>query len=205
VHKSERREDMMEKANRRVRARSSDPDVAAPCGSTSQPPHFSIKEARQKISKLVEQLAADSSGACTLGKRDAPTALLVSFARFEPLLSADLNRRLAFLIADQLLGDAPLHLRRSEIEELAVLPKHDLVLLLDMDRLPMAKARQAELERKLTRPEALRRLLRRCEIARTIKQAREDGLYDAAEHLTSSTADAGDERPAAVAGAGSTK
>ena len=159
---------------------------------------LSIKEARDSISKLVERLGADSSGAYIVGRREAPTALLVSFARFEPLLGDDPGRKLAFLVVDQLMGDAPLHLRRPQLDELSVLPKADLVLLLGVEKLPLSKVRQAELERKLSNAEALRRLLRRSEIARSIRRAREDGLYEAAEHLASSDSVLGDEDRAEV-------
>ena len=194
---------MTEKTTRKARRSAVDPGVFLSSGKPSRVQHFSIKEARERISKLVEHFIGDSSGAYTFGRRDAPTALLVSFARFEPLLSDDIRRKLAFLIVDQFLGDAPLHLRKPQIEELSALPKDDLVLLVNVDRLPMAKARQAELEKKLSKPEVLRRLLRRSEIARAISRAREDGLYDAAEHLASSIADAGDEDAVALAAADS--
>jgi len=149
---------------------------------TGPAPQYNIRETREIIGKLIDQVV-ESGEAVLLGRRDAPDAILVSFERFEPLLRNDLRARLAFLLVDALFGDAPMHLRKPQLDELAGLPRQDLLTLLTIEELPLSGPQQAALERRLQKPEALRRLCRRFEIARTIRDASREGLYDVSEHL----------------------
>jgi hypothetical protein len=113
-------------------------------------------------------------------------ALLVSFERFEPLFREDYCAKLAFLVVDHLMPNAPPHILQPQVEELSRLPRSDLLMLLDIDELPLNNKRENELLAKLQNPVALQRLLRRFQIAKAIAEARREGLYEASEHLTSS-------------------
>jgi hypothetical protein len=147
--------------------------------------HLNIAEARMNISRIVNEIEA-SNQMFTLGRRNKPNALLLPYGRFEPLVRDDYRSKLAFLVVDYLMGDAPPHIRKPQIEELSRLPRSDLLLLLDIEQLPLKKERERELSSKLEHPLALQRLQRRFQIARTIAEARREGLYEASENLTGS-------------------
>jgi hypothetical protein len=150
--------------------------------------HFGIREAREKISKLVSDVENSGSLTITLGRRDKPSVILASFERLKPLLSPKLKDRIAFLIVENLLKGAPLHSRNPQIKELASSKMEDLILLLQIDRLPLNKAKMKALESQLEDSDILSRLLKRRKIADAINKAEEEGLYEAAEHFAGQVA-----------------
>jgi hypothetical protein len=77
--------------------------------------HLNIAEARMNISRVVSEIEA-SNQVFTLGRRNEPNALLLPFEKFEPLLRDDYRSKLAFLVVDHLMADAPQHIRQPQIE-----------------------------------------------------------------------------------------
>jgi len=126
-----------------------------------------------------------SQKAVTLGRRNSPTAVLTSYSRFEPVLNGDYKSRLAFIVVENLLGDAPRHIRSPQIEELTLASKDDLLLLARMEKLPLDRRVERDLRKNLGDRQVLDRLLKRHQIARVIASAQKEGLYEAAEDLTS--------------------
>ena len=147
---------------------------------------LNIREARKNLSQIVSSVAAESSRGVVIGRRGEPTAAIVSYKMIAELLKpGDKKRKLAVLVVEELLGDAPLHLKMPAVEELSRLPISDLNRLWKIERLPLDEAEFASLQAKLAHPEALARLVRRFSLATAIRKAREAGLYDMAEDATS--------------------
>jgi len=123
----------------------------------------------------------------TYGK---PAAALVSYQRFGPMLvRGNKKAKLALLIED-LLEDAPQHIKAPAIAKVSRLPMSDLMALWRLDALP-TNDREASLARKkLRHPEAFDRLLQRARIAQTLAEARSAGLYEMAEDAADQVIDA---------------
>lgn len=158
---------------------------AAP-GEASHAPvaHLNIRDARAKLSKLVSDMES-SQKTVTLGRRNSPMAVLTSYSRFEPVLNGDYKSRLAFIIVENLLGDAPRHIRNPQIEELTSASKDDLLQLARVEKLPLDRRTEGALRKSLDNIKVLDRLLKRHQIASAIASAQKEGLYEAAEDLTS--------------------
>ena len=146
---------------------------------------LNIRDARARLSRLVNEMESSSS-IFALGRRKVPTTLLVPYDRYNPILSRNYKLRLAFTIVENLLGDAPLHIRNPQLTELSQLDKDDLLLLAGIEKLPLGKAQEKALRESLGEPKALDRLIKRHQIALAIASAQKEGLYESAEHLTSS-------------------
>lgn len=143
-----------------------------------------IGDARSNLPQMVTSLESGERAGYVVGPYGRPSAALVSFERFRPLLAKGSKKeRFALLIADELLPEAPQHLWASAIQELSRLPKSDLIKLW---RLTEASGPEefAAIRAHLQHPEALDRLLARIRVASAISQARKEGLYEAAEDLT---------------------
>ena len=153
-------------------------------GFTSSEHNLMIGEARNRLPDLVRTVEA-SSDTYTIGQRGNPSAMLMSYKRVEPLLKPDIEPKLALVIVEQLLANAPLHMRTPAVDELSALPIDDLRQLLSIKALPLSQTQARNLKKRLEHPEALDRLIRRFELATSIAHAREAGLYEAVEHETS--------------------
>lgn len=160
-------------------------DSAAPGEATVAPvEHLNLREARANLSQLLSEMEISQS-AVTLGRRNVRIAVLASFARFEPLLNGGYKSRLAFVIVENLLGGAPQHLRRPQIEELQGASKDDLLLLARVEKLPPDKYAEGVIKKHLSDQRLWNRLLKRHKIASAIASAQKEGLYETAEDLTS--------------------
>jgi antitoxin (DNA-binding transcriptional repressor) of toxin-antitoxin stability system len=146
---------------------------------------LNIREARAHLPQIVSSVAAGSSSVA-IGPRGEPTAAIVSYQWACGLLTPGAKKRkLALLVVDELLPDAPPHLKMPAVDELSRLPMRDLDVLWRIDRLPSGTRELAMLQAKLAHPDVLVRLVRRSEVATAIKRAREAGVYDMAEDATS--------------------
>jgi hypothetical protein len=150
-----------------------------------------IGEAREKLPQMVGSLESGSSATYIVGRYGRPAAAIVSYQRFGLMLvRGNKKAKLAFLIVEDLLQDAPQHLKAPAIAEVGRLPMSDLMALWRLDALP-TNDREASLVRKrLLHPEALDRLLQRARIARAIADARSAGLYEMAEDAANQLIDA---------------
>lgn len=150
---------------------------------------FKIGETRDNLPQMVSCLQSGATTSYVVGPYGKPSVALVSYERFRPLLAnGTKNERFALLIADELLPDASQHLWTSAIEELSALPKSDLQCLW---KLTMASSDEeiSALRGQLRHPEILDRLVLRMKVAQSIADARDAGLYDAAESMASSSFD----------------
>jgi PHD/YefM family antitoxin component YafN of YafNO toxin-antitoxin module len=161
------------------------PYRAVKAGKASSEHNLKIGEARTRLPDLVRTVEG-SSDTYTIGQRGNPSAVLLSRKRVEPLLKPEIEPKLALVIVEQLLADAPLHLRTPAVDELSELSRNDLLKLLTISSLPLSKAEAGKLKKDLEHSEALDRLTGRFELAKAIARAHEAGLYEAAEHEASS-------------------
>jgi len=150
-----------------------------------------IGEARDTFPQMVSSLESGSSAAYVVGRYGKPSAALVSYQRFGPMLvRGNKKAKLALLIVEDLLEDSPQHIKSPAIAEVGRLPMSDLMALWRLDALP-TNDREASLARKkLRHPEALDRLMQRARIAQAIAEARSAGLYDMAEDAADQVTDA---------------
>lgn len=144
--------------------------------------NLKLREARNELSNLVRTVES-SPVRFTIGKRGLPSAMVVSYQQVEPLFSEKIEPKIALIIVQQLLRDAPLHLSTPAVDELSKLSRNDLFQILYA--IPFTKNKIRELNNNLEEPRALDRLIRRLELAKTISDAHKAGLYEAAEHQTS--------------------
>ena len=151
---------------------------------------LNIREARINLPQIVNSVATGFSRVVVIGRHGVPTAAIVPADLIVTLMKpGDKKRKLAALIVEELLADAPLHLKTPAVDELSRLPQSDLDKLWKIERLPLGKDRLASLQAKLAHPEALTRLVQRFDVATAIAKAREAGLYEIAEHATSRLTD----------------
>lgn len=150
-----------------------------------------IGEARESFPQMVSSLESGLSATYVVGRYGKPAAALVSYQRFAPMLvRGHKKEKLALLIVEDLLDDAPQHLKSPAIGEVSRLPMSDLMALWRLDALP-TNDREASLARKkLRHPEVFDRLLHRARIAQAIADARSAGLYELAEDAANTTIDA---------------
>lgn len=150
-----------------------------------------IGEARDNFPQMVSSLESGSSGSYVVGRYGKPAAALVSYQRFEPMLvRGNKKEKLALLIVEDLLEDAPQHIKTPAIGEVSRLPMSDLMALWRLDTLP-TNDRDASLARKkLRHPEVFDRLRQRARIAQAIADARSAGLYEMAEDAANEVIDA---------------
>ena len=122
-----------------------------------------------------------------VGPRGKPNAMVVSYEVYGALVShGDKKRKLALLITEELLGEAPQHIRLPAVDELSRLPIDDLVRLFKLDSLSLSQEELTAIKTRMAHPEALDRLSQRYELAATLARAREAGLYEAAEDMANS-------------------
>lgn len=88
------------------------------------------------------------------------------------------------MFTEHFLGDAPSHIKGPQIEELKKLSTKKLEALLSVKKLPIRRTKRNQIA-KVIGNDILNRLEKRYKIALDIKNAEEEGLYDASEHLTS--------------------
>lgn len=144
---------------------------------------FRIGEARENLSKIVIDVALDPSRTVVVGSRGIPTMICVSYQRFEPMLRrGNRTEKLALLVVDELLADAPPHIRAPAIRELSQLPMADLECLWGIETFPLTARQTANLKRMMAHPEALDRLAERARVAQVLSEARAAGLYDTLDH-----------------------
>jgi len=148
---------------------------------------ITIRAARENLPGIVDAVTTGRLRGVAVGRRGKPNALVVSYEVYEPLIGhGDKKRKLALLITEELLGDAPQHIRMPAVEELSQLPMDDLVRLFKLDSLSLAAPKLNAVRGRMAHPEALDRLCQRFELAATLSRAREAGLYETIEDMSSS-------------------
>ncbi len=154
---------------------------------SATPAVITIRDARRDLPGIVEAVASGRSRGVAVGPRGKPNAMVVSYEVYGALVShGDKKRKLALLITEELLGEAPQHIRLPAVDELSRLPIDDLVRLFKLDSLSLSQEELTAIKTRMAHPEALDRLSQRYELAATLARAREAGLYEAAEDMANS-------------------
>lgn len=167
-------------------------DCAGPRASyrLAPQPILMVAEARANFTRLISDVETGPGNSVLVGPRGKPSMACVSYIRFEPVLKhGNKAEKLAFLIVEELLPDAPLHLRVPAVRELSGLPLEDLELLLHIEELPLRDADAKALKQRMLHPEAFDRLTRRAHLVQTIANARESGFYDVIEDASGEAVD----------------
>ena len=150
-----------------------------------------IGEARDNFPQMVNSLESGSSATYVVGRYGKPAAALVSYQRFGPMLvRGNKKAKLALLIVEDLLEDAPQHIKAPAIAEVSRLPMSDLMALWRLDTLPTNAREAAVARKKLRHPEVFDRLLQRARIAQAIADAQAAGLHEMAEDAANQVIDA---------------
>ncbi len=147
---------------------------------------ISISDARKDLSKLVHTLASEPNRIFELDRRDAPSALLLSFAEYSPVISAfqsgNLKTLLATFVIKKWLGavDVPSHLSKPQLKELEAMELSQLVILFQARSSTSIKSlmKMGDFDEVL-----VARLIKRSKIAKAIAETEKDKLYDVSEHL----------------------
>lgn len=145
---------------------------------------------RENLSKIIVHVASDSGQPVVVGSRGEPSVMCVSYDKYKPLLGRG-NRaeKLALLVVDELLPDAPPHIRNPAIAELSRLPMSDIETLWGIESFPQSERQARVIKGQMQHPEALDRLAQRARVTRVLTEAREAGLYEALDDAMSSVID----------------
>lgn len=147
-----------------------------------------VSEARKELPELTHRIERDPAVVVQVDRRTNPTALLVSHARFAPLVDAltrdaeDVHGQLLWLVIERWLGAAQPKLCLPQRRELENLKTAQLIELLTANP---SKPEVSKLVDQGIDESILQRLRRRRKIARTLADAESRGLYDAVEHADS--------------------
>lgn len=141
---------------------------------------YNIAELRKHVGPIVD-LAG--KGLCVaIGLRNIPTVMMLPVelpvAPFQ-----NYEYPLACLISKKLLSNAPLHIIKPQIAELARLNKEQLFALMDIEKFPLPPATRKKVLLKVSSV-VLERLEKRRQIADSILEAKREGLYEVSEHAT---------------------
>lgn len=141
---------------------------------------FKVAEARENFSSIVTSVGSDNAPNAVVGSRGKPEIMCISYERYKPLLGhGNRTEKLALLIVEELLPDAPQHIRRPALEELSLLPMGDLECLWQVKAFPLAAKEMTMLKRCMKNPIALDRLAQRADVSEILQKAQAAGLYDA--------------------------
>jgi addiction module HigA family antidote len=99
---------------------------------------------------------------------------------------------LASDITEKLFGEAPLHLKKPQVDELTKLDQQQLLLIAQIKRFPISKSLRGKIVSALGSEILITRMEKRWRIASAVISAEREGLYEAAEHATGML-DLGDE------------
>lgn len=151
------------------------------------PEKVSISNARKNLSKMVHFLESEPKKIFELDRRDTPSALLLSFDKFSPLVSAfesgNLKTLLATFVIKKWLGseNIPPHLSEPQLKELETMELLQLLKLFQADPSTPIKSlmETGNLDEGL-----VTRLIKRHKITEALAEAEESDLYDVSEHLS---------------------
>lgn len=144
---------------------------------------YNITDFRKHLRRIIDQVTSTGS-AVELTVRDTTQAVVLP-AEYRPLVqeTVDYSKWMALMFVERLLPDAPAYLKESQIREFENLPVDGLKSLLSVDSLPVKRPLRDRIS-KIIGHDIINRLEKRYKIARAIRDAEKEGLFDAAEHLT---------------------
>ncbi len=145
--------------------------------------NYNITGFRKHITEIIRAVADMGRGVVVTNRKKPQAVVLPS--KYKPLAEERVkySRWMALMFTERLLPDAPAHLKEPQTAELARLPHSKLKALLEVDRLPVSRRMRPRIERAVGRV-ILERLEKRHKIAKAIREAESQGLYDAVEHQT---------------------
>ena len=91
---------------------------------------------------------------------------------------------LASKVTERLFGEAPLHLKKPQVDELAKLDLQQLLLIAQIKRFPISKSLRGKIVSALGSDNIVVRMEKRWRLASAVISAEKEGLYEAAEHAT---------------------
>lgn len=145
---------------------------------------YNITEFRKHISPIFRAIYATGQGVTVTKRRSEVQAVLLP-GKYKVLAEKRIKyaKWLAFMFTEQLLPDAPAHLKEPQMKELENLQLRKLKALLEVESLPLSEKQRSSLSRTVGKT-ILQRLEKRHQIAQAITEAEKHGLYDAVESQT---------------------
>lgn len=144
---------------------------------------YNITGFRKHVTEIIRAVASmDRSVVVT--NRENPQAVVLP-SKYKALAEKRVRyaKWMALMFTERLLPDAPAYLKEPQVVELERLPHSKLKALLEVDHLPVSKQLRPRIERAIGKV-ILQRLEKRHRIAKSIREAESQGLYDAVEHQT---------------------
>lgn len=143
--------------------------------------HYNIAKARVDLSKIVDEIATTGTYV-TIGKRETPEIFICRYSE-DATPNSGYESLMANAIISKLFDNTPLHLKVSQLKEFEGLNRNQLVDLMDVDKLPIPEKLRTRLVKSIGE-RIISRLEKRLNIAKEIRKAQREGLYEAAEHHT---------------------
>jgi hypothetical protein len=142
---------------------------------------YNITGFRNNFTEIIRSIAK-SNKRVVVTNRHNPQAIVLP-NQYKPLTEKNVNysKWMALMFTERLLPDAPAHIKEPQVLELEGLPLSKLQILLNVDHLPVNKNIRPKIERAIG-SKLLQRLEKRQKIAKAIREAESQGLYDAVEH-----------------------
>ena len=144
---------------------------------------YNITGFRKHVTEIIRAVASmDRSVVVT--NRENPQAVVLP-SKYKALAEKRVRyaKWMALMFTERLLPDAPAYLKEPQVVELERLPHSKLKALLEVDHLPVSKQLRPRIERAIGKV-ILQRLEKRHRIAKSIREAESQGLFDAVEHQT---------------------
>lgn len=142
---------------------------------------YNITGFRKHITEIIRAVA-NLGRSVVVTNRENPQAVVLP-SKYKALAETRVKyaKWMALMFTERLLPDAPAYLKEPQAVELEGLPPSKLKALLDVDLLPVSKRIRPRIERSIGKV-ILQRLEKRHMIAKAIREAEAQGLYDAVEH-----------------------
>jgi hypothetical protein len=145
---------------------------------------YNVTEFRKQITSIIRTILATGQGVTVTKRRSGTQAVLLP-GKYKVLAEKQIEyaKWLAFMFTEQLLPDAPSHLKEPQMKELENLPLHKLKAFLEIKSLPLSERQRSSISRTVGKT-ILQRLEKRHQIAQAIAEAEKHGLYNAVEGQT---------------------
>jgi hypothetical protein len=145
---------------------------------------YNITAFRDNIADIVKQVSSTGESVGLAVRKNIKAVLMPDRYNVLNQPEVEYTTYMAFMFTDKFLPGAPDYLRDPQFNELVALPLKRLQVLLEVKKLPVRGKLKQKVESTLGK-ELLHRLERRHKIAKLVSDAEKQGLYEAAEHLTS--------------------
>ena len=142
---------------------------------------YNITGFRKNVTEIIREVASKERSVVVTNRKNPQAVLMPSKYKTLAEKRVSYSTWMALMFTERFLPDAPAHLKEPQIVELERLRPDKLQALLVVDRLPVSKRLRPRIERAIGKI-ILQRLERRHRIAKAIREAESQGLYDVVEH-----------------------